>query len=91
MNAAETMTGPEAMAIVAGAVGSWITDESPDMVASLVGSLELADLRLVTVAAVRLAAAMLESEAEDTDADPEAPAAHAFFLFSRAASELTTD
>lgn len=86
---AQKPTAAEAMSISTGLVGAWLDDDA-QAVAQTLATLDLEDLRMVTVAAVRLAAAMLEAEAEKTGADLDAPAAHTYWLVSRAATELGT-
>lgn len=84
------LNAAEALGLATGLVSAWTLGDTAT-VTKTVAALDPADRQILTVAALRVCSAMLAAEAEATNADPDAPAARAFWVASRAVHESARD
>lgn len=84
------MDAAEGLGLVTGLVSSWRTGDRRPVVAAL-SKLDEADLVVVALSALRVAAAMLDAEAKATHDAEDAPAALAFWVASQAVPEAARE
>ena len=77
----------EGMTLATSLVAALVEDDK-EVLAALLAPMRDEELRTLVIATAKLAATMLDAEAEETGGDLEAPAARTFRLFAQAVQEL---